>query len=756
MNELTFLLFLLAVGALPITGILMRRAKDAKRWRRELSVYELRFPRGLDGAAVTAFIAGLSGLAADYTRRPFVVRAVMFETSATCDGIRHHLLVPRDAAGMVLANLRATLPGVVVTPDQEYRPALVGAAIELGLSNHRRPLRTGDPAVTSARILAQLQPLSGGERRILQWFVSPMGPPPVENGSSGSSPLHTFLTHLWDGFPSIRQESAEVTRAAIAKQSSPLFIAVPRVGVVAASSARASRLARQLLSPFRAVSGPGVHFYARRLLAPAVIQALHDHRPPVLTYPAVLNATELTALLGFPLGTVSLPGLRLAGSRQLAPASDIPAGGRIVATATFPGAERPLALSVSDSLRHLHVMGPTGVGKSTLMLSMITQDMQAGRGVVVIEPKGDLVADVLDRVPPERTGDVMVLDLGDTERPVGLNPLAGAHRAPDLATDQILSLFSKLYASSWGNRTADILRVSLRTLAAQPGTSLVDLPLLLTDPAYARRLVARTSDPILRGFWSWYNGLSEGERGAAIGPVMNKLRAWLLSPRLRNVLGQANPRFDLGRALAERKIILLPLSRGLIGGESAALVGSLVVSQLWNAVQGRASLPADQRPVTCAYIDEFQDYLNLPTDLAEILAQARGLGLSLTLAHQHLAQLPAGIREAVLANARSRVLFQLGGSDARTLAKDLAPHLTADDLMGLGAYEIIASLSTGARVAPPVTGRTLPPPPATGQAEAARTASREQYGTTRAEVEAAFQQRHESSSGRRHVGREVS
>jgi hypothetical protein len=553
-----------------------------------------------------------------------------------------------------------------------------------------------------------------------------------------------------------KKDSAEVLAGHKAKHSSPVFVAVPRIGAEAASVGRARQLVARCLSPFRAVSAPGVRFFRRRLPGDLAHEALRDHRAPVFTYPAVLNAAELTALLGFPLGEVSLPGLRLGGSRQLAPSSDIPVGGRIVATATFPGAERPLALGVSDSLRHLHVMGPTGVGKSTLLLGLICQDMAAGRGVVVVDPKGDLVADVLDRVPPERTSDVVVLDLADDERPVGLNILAGSHQAPDLISDQILTLFSKLYASSWGNRTADILRVSLRTLAARPGSTLVDLPLLLTDSGHRKRLVSRTSDPILRGFWSWYDGLSEGERGAALGPVMNKLRAWLLSPRLRNVLGQAAPRFDLGRALSEKKIILVPLSRGLIGAESAALVGSLVVSQLWNAVQARASLPADRRPVTCAYVDEFQDFLNLPTDIAEVLAQARGLGLSLNLANQHLDQLPSGIRSAVLANARSRVLFQLGGSDARTLAKDLAPHLAPDDLMGLGAYEIVATLSAGSRVAPPVTGRTLLPPPATGQAEAARTSSRQLYGVPRAEVEAAIQKRHQSGSVRPGVGREVS
>jgi hypothetical protein len=287
---------------------------------------------------------------------------------------------------------------------------------------------------------------------------------------------------------------------------------------------------------------------------------------------------------------------------------------------------------------------------------------------------------------------------------------------------------------------------------------LVDIPLLLTDPNFRRRLVGRVDDPVALGpFWGWFDGLSDAERAAAIGPIQNKLRAFLLSRRLRNVLGQAQPRLDLDRALAERRILLVPLSKGLLGEEASALIGSLVVTRLWQAVQRRAALPAARRPVTFAYIDEFQEYLRLPLGLADALAQARGLGLALTLAHQHLGQLPGEVRDAVLANARSRVIFQLPASDAHTLARELVPHLTASDLGGLGPYEVVVSLSTGSRVAPPATGVTLPPPPPTGQAAAARDASRLRYGIDRRRVEAAIRARHEGPRpggglGRREAG----
>ena len=277
--------------------------------------------------------------------------------------------------------------------------------------------------------------------------------------------------------------------------------------------------------------------------------------------------------------------------------------------------ERPLALSLPDSLRHLHVIGPTGVGKSTLMLGLITQDMQAGRGVVVVDPKGDLVSDVLDRVPPERTGDVVVLDPADEERPVGLEPagaagrVAGAGGGP--SGEHLPRPVPRLLGTAHRRHPAG---GALLTLVGVPGMTLAEVPLLLTDPGFRRPLVGRLNDPVALGpFWGWYDGLSDGERTAAIGPVMNKLRTFLLRRRLRNILGpgRAGVRLrpgagELGASCSCRS------TKGLLGEEAAALLGSLVVTRLWQAVQSRAGLNQPSGTVTFAYIDEFQDYLHLP------------------------------------------------------------------------------------------------------------------------------------------------
>jgi len=540
--------------------------------------------------------------------------------------------------------------------------------------------------------------------------------------------------------PPVDAATAQQIRA---KQASPLFVACGRIGAVASSPQRARALVGRVTAAVHTANAPGAHLYRSVWPSGLVQRWLYERSAPLVRQPLLLNADELAGLVAWPLGDVSLPGLSLGGTKALAPAAEIPRFGRVVAESSYPGMERPLALSLPDSLRHLHVIGPTGVGKSTLLLGLITQDMADGRGVVVVDPKGDLVSDVLDRVPPERTDDVVVLDPADEERPVGLNLLARPGESPELVVDQVVSIFHDLYRNSWGPRTDDILRAALLTLVGVPGMTLTEVPLLLTDEGFRQPLVSRINDPVALGpFWGWYEGLSAGERMQAIGPVMNKLRTFLLRRRLRNMLGQAEPRFDFDQALAARNIVLVPLTKGLLGEEASALLGSLVVTRLWQAIQARAALHPAERPVTFAYIDEFQDYLHLPMGVEAMLTQARALGLGLTLAHQHLGQLPTSIRDAVLANARNRIIFQVAAGDAQALARELAPDVKAADLQNLGRFEVVARLSAGGQVMRPVTGRTLPAPEPTGAAAAARLLSRARYGVDRTTVEAAIQARY--------------
>jgi hypothetical protein len=357
----------------------------------------------------------------------------------------------------------------------------------------------------------------------------------------------------------------------------------------------------------------------------------------------------------------------------------------------------------------------------------------------------------LDQTPLDR--EVILIDPTD-DRPVGLDLFAGGGTDPELISEQLTSVMHRLYAANWGPRTDHVLRHALLSLVQLPGASFTELPLLLTNAAFRRQVVSRIDDPIsLNPFWAEFEAQSAGERSAIVGPLLNKLGAIVARPRLRRVLGQADSRVDFDDILATKKILIVQLSAGTLGEDAAALLGSFVLQKLWAAIQRRIRLPMSERHPAFVYIDEFQ-MASLASPLPDVLAQSRSMGVGLTLAHQHLGQLDRETREAVLANCRSRIIFQTSAADAKALAPFVAPHLSAQDLQGLGAFEIAATLAGEGAALPPVTGRTRPAPPPLGHGAELRRRSREHYGQDAAEIDAELRRRQAEMSGSGPVGRQ--
>jgi hypothetical protein len=690
-----------------------------------LTWFHLRWPREVLPEQVTQMFR----LLATAGSRPVIVEAV-----GSSGAVQHRLALPGGQAESMVDQLRAALPGLSVEALSR-RPALMATrAVELRLSTRRRPLRTDDLTAVNRAVLTALAHLHKGERLALQWMLGrALAPVVVPNHASGLAHESWLGALLLAPFGPSPPMDAEARGALRSKQAEPGWQLTGRVAVQASNASRERQLIRQVVGALSTSAAPGVGWRLHSVRPRQVRDARLPWRLPLR-----LNAVELAALAAWPVGvTNELPVDRL-GSRLVAPSTAIPRKGRVIGEASFPGRERPLALSATDSLRHLHALGPTGSGKSTLLLNLIAQDVAASRAVVVIEPKGDLIAEVLQRIPPARIGDVVLLDPTDTARPVGLNPLQLNGRSPELAADQLLGLFHSLYAAHWGPRTHDILGASLLTLARTPGMSLAALPLLLTDAGFRRRILRGVVDPIgLSPFWSTYEAWSEAERAAAIAPVMNKLRPLLLRPELRAIIGQVDGGFDLRRIFTERKILLVNLSKGLLGPETSALLGSLVVALLWQAILGRAAIAPERRHPVFVYVDEFQDYLHLPLDFADALAQARGLGVGFVVAHQHLHQLDPAMRSAVLANAQSRVAFRLPSEDSRAIAAGSA--LDPEDFQSLGAFEAYAQLVASAAVQPWCSLRSLPPSEPSTDAAVVRITSRLAYGRDRAAVEAELQ-----------------
>jgi hypothetical protein len=397
------------------------------------------------------------------------------------------------------------------------------------------------------------------------------------------------------------------------------------------------------------------------------------------------------------------------------------------------GSRRPVALAVADSRHHLHVMGATGSGKSTLLINLVLEDIEAGRGAVVVDPKGDLVTDICDRLPAGAEARTVLIDPAERQAPPVLNVLAGP--GPDLVVDNLVGIFRNIFAAYWGPRTDDVLRAACLTLrrtdTEDHPASLADVPRLLSDEGFrAPRVAAVKDDSVgLGGFWRWYDQLGTAAQSQVAGPLMNKLRAFLLRDFARQVVGRGHSSIDMGKVL-DGGICLVRVPKGILGDDTARLLGSFIVAAVWQAATHRARLGQAARVDCSLYVDECQNFLNLPRSFEELLAEARGYRLSLVLAHQHLAQLPRELRDAVSSNARTKVWFSMSPEDAHVLGRHVAPEVTEHDLAHLGAYQAAARLVVDGRETPACTLRTRPAPPATcGRAEAvAAAAARATFG----------------------------
>ncbi|WP_285728215.1 type IV secretory system conjugative DNA transfer family protein [Psychromicrobium xiongbiense] len=660
---------------------------------------------------------------------------LILEARAHRDGIAYLIGCQRRFQSTVRREVEKLVTGAIVV-DHDAPRTLASSAGRVTFHPAAQPLQSADSDGTTRTILNALTAVTGKESLVVQLVLGPRVPSRLTPSEipEVNQPLGSLLTT-----GAMRERRADVRRQITSKRADGGFTALVRIGANATDE-RAHTLTRGLVNALRGLSAPGMRLHFR----PEHVDWINR---PSNTWPLLLplgqhlTVSEIGRLSAWPMTEKDsiYPGQPPKHPRQIRPSFTARPSDRVVALSTAPGTEgQPLGLSIEDSTRHFWTMGPTGVGKSSLLLNLLIQDLEAGRGIVVVEPK-DLIQDLLHHIPNHRKGDIVVLDALDEEAVVGLNPLQLHGRSPALVADQLFSVFQGLYGGELGPRSSDILRNALFALASSGGGTLAQLPFLLTNRAFRDRITrpVAAADPLVAGpFWHWFDSLSPESAATIIAPISNKLRP-LLRHQLRYVLGQVKPRFNLRQVLQEKKVLLVPLQKGVLGPEAAQLLGALVVADAWAALQERTVIPPkDRHPVTFV-LDEVQEYLRLPMDLGDALALSRSLGASFHLAHQYLEQLPAPMRAAFEANARSRVFFQLTKRDAEA-ASEMAPGLEPEDFMALPARHIYTQLVRDGMATEWASGRTADIPARTSNPASIRRASRTRFGVPVAEIEAGF------------------
>jgi energy-coupling factor transporter ATP-binding protein EcfA2 len=734
---ISFLATLLLFGGVGVVAVRGVTQYTAEKHR---SSFELYFPFGLKPEAIADYLRIMAHMLPRPKWRYLAHTAFVLETRASHAGIRHVLQLPEASADTLLAQLRAIIPGVrAVQLDSAAASMRPLVARELRLRSRLFPLNTEHAQAAMLALLASLQPLAPGETITTQLVMAPVTSPRVpRRRASKPYPLQLpWWAQMLVNAVTPNPLTPDQLAAAEIKLAEPAFSGSLRIGATAQTIRRGRTLVHRQIAPLQIMRTQQTHFMRRLVPNPIATGRLQRASLPLMQFPVTVNALELAALSAWPIMSPVIPGLRVGASRLVPPPAAIPLSGHILGEANYPGVSRPVAVGIRESLRHTHIIGPTGSGKSTLLVNLAVQDMEAGRGLAVFDPKGDLIEDILARVPRNRINDVVVIDPTDPKMAVGLNLLERSQTiSNEVAVDQIVGTFKRLFAGFWGPRTDDVLRSCLLTLAYHPNTTLVDVPLLLQDPDYRSRIVGVVDDPVgLEPFWEWYEGLSDKERSQVVGPVLNKLRALLLRKTVRDIVGQPQSTIRMSEIMAQNKILLVSLPKGLLGEDTSSLLGSLLVMNLYQAAQQRGALPVEHRKPFFCYIDEFQDYLNLPQGVETILAQARGFGFGLIMAHQQLAQLSKEVRDGVLTNARTKVVFQTSAGDARALADEFEPQVSASDLQNLEPHQAFVMVALDGQPSAVASIATAPPPKAVSNPKQLKDMSAAKYGRSRYDIE---------------------
>ncbi|MFF5293006.1 type IV secretory system conjugative DNA transfer family protein [Paractinoplanes globisporus] len=412
-------------------------------------------------------------------------------------------------------------------------------------------------------------------------------------------------------------------------------------------------------------------------------------------------------------------------------------GGKVIGVANT-GPRVRIGIALPDCRFHLHCLGPTGSGKTTLLMRLILDDVRAGRGVAAFDPaKGDLIRDLLDRLPAEAGDRLVLIDPDEQRAPAAINLLDPAVHGgtPHDVAANVTAVMAKVWARWWGHRTADICYHGLLTLAHLPGSTLPQLPRLLSDSRWrAARVeaVTRRLHPwegnTLAQFWEGFDALPAGQRAGLVAPLLSRLRLVLAHPLARSLFGVPATTFSFTEIL-DGGVLLARLPKGVLGEDGARLIGSLLLAGLWQATTARARVPEHERADAMVVLDECHNFLHLPIGIDDALAESRGLHVSWVLAHQYLGQLSADMVQAIDANARNKVYLALAPRDAIDQARHLRPYLDDGDLIRLGGYETVLRPIAGGRTMPPVTAELLPPPPIVkGRAARLRQAARDLTG----------------------------
>ena len=435
----------------------------------------------------------------------------------------------------------------------------------------------------------------------------------------------------------------------------------------------------------------------------------------------ILNIEELASVFHLPHTNVETPNIVWANAKTAEPPSKLPVltgndanDDQISAfgVTNFRGISHQFGMLRYDRSRHVYIIGQTGAGKSGLLELFALSDIFHNQGYAIIDPHGDFAINNMKFIPGSRLNDVIYFNPADTAYPLGFNPLEVTN--PNQKTNissEVIGVLKRMFGDSWGPRLEYILRYTILALLDRPETTMLDITRMLTDKEFRKETLDYCRDTVVLQFWNVeFASWNDKFVAEAIAPVLNKVGAFTANPIIRNIIGQPKSTFNIRQIMDEGKILIVNLSKGLIGEDNAAILGSFLVTKIQLAAMSRSDIPdvRDRRPFYL-YVDEFQ---NFATDsFATILSEARKYGLNLTVANQYISQMSETVRDAVFGNVGTMISFRVSADDAPILAKQFEPNFESIDLLQIHNRNFVINMVIGGEKTPAFSARSLELPP---------------------------------------------
>jgi hypothetical protein len=674
--------------------------KEASIEKKSLSsvTFEVRIPQSseVDAVAADQMFSGFLGIAEKFSwfdRKTKANSFISFEIVGLPESIRFYVVASKNLANTVEKVINGAYPNAEISPTDEYNIFPDGTEVaftSLKLSNDAyKPIRTYEEFNTDtiSSILTTMSKLNLGESAAYQVVLTGAG---SEWRTKGKSYVRSIRDKMMDPEKKSKPKVDDDVLAAIEKkcEKGGFYVDV-RLVAVSKDAESANSMIDTIYRTFSQFTKEGSNNFSKNSLSSKEkARFVKDFIYRTPRHTMILNTAEMASIFHFPNKKNETPHINWLLSKRAPATGGVPSMGDLwLGTNTFRDIYKPIYINRDDRRRHMYVIGKTGAGKSYFIQQMALQDMMNGEGLAFLDPHGDSAEWLLERIPPNRIEDVIYWNPGDVDRPIGFNIIEyydeqDKHRV----VNSFLGLMQKMYdphnQGITGPRFERAVRNSMLTVMEEKGTTLVEVLRILSDPKYAAKKIPFIKDDIVKRYWTdEIANTQEFHKSEVLGYIVSKFDRFITNKLTRNIFGQSNSGFDMRKIMDDKKILIVNLSKGIIGEENAQFLGLLLVPRILSAAMSRADIAEKDRKDFYLYVDEFQNFST--EDFAQILSEARKYKLNLIVANQYIAQIDEKIRDAVFGNVGTVVSMKVGSTDAQFLETIFTPTFNATDLVNL-------------------------------------------------------------------------